>query len=195
MEPKSAVLPDRRIWLRVASPDWENPLIPGYARDRGGRWNLAGSYPVLYLNGDVATARMQIERLLRDTPVDIDDLDDGAFVLVAATLPKAQTCADAVTNEGLEALGLPATYPQDAKGRSVDATRCQRIGAEVRASELRGVWCRSACTSDGRGRELAWFPATSRSKARRVWQRARPFGVWRHASGWADLGLPSQREP
>jgi hypothetical protein len=42
----------------------------------------------LYLNADVLTARAQIERMLAGSPVRIDDLDDDAYVLVAATVPR-----------------------------------------------------------------------------------------------------------
>jgi hypothetical protein len=49
--------------------------------------------------------------------------------------------------------------------------------------------------SDGTGRELAWFPAGARSRARRVWRKALLLGRWKHATSWADIGLDEQREP
>lgn len=125
----------------------------------------------------------------------VGDLDDEAFVLVAAVLPRAQRAADAVTEDVLRSLGLPGSYPRDARGDEVGYDVCQRAGRQVQKSGLRGVWCRSACTSDGRGRELAWFPATDRSKARAVWRRALPLAAWRYASGWSDLGLVEQPDP
>jgi hypothetical protein len=188
-------LPDGRVWLRVAKAGWRDPLDPAFARERGGRWNPPGSFPVLYLNGDVATARMQIERMLADSPVRMDDLDDAAFVMVAVTLPRAQSCADAVTPPGLTSLGLPATYPCEASGRPVARAICRMVGSDVHAERLRGVWCRSACTNDGRGRELAWFPATARSRAKPKWRRPLPLGKWRHAGGWSDIGIDDQRDP
>ncbi|MDZ7643620.1 MAG: hypothetical protein U5K76_04925 [Woeseiaceae bacterium] len=54
--------------------------------------------------------------------------------------------------------------------------RCQPIGARAWAAGLRGVRCRSARTAEGAGRELAWFPATSRSKAMRI--ATRRFEDW-----------------
>jgi len=54
-------------------------------------------------------------RLLAGSPVRIEDLDDEAFVLVAATLARTQTGADAATLAGLEALELPATRRSHAK--------------------------------------------------------------------------------
>jgi hypothetical protein len=116
-------------------------------------------------------------------------------VLVAATLPREQICADAATPAGLVALGLPASYPLEADGTAVAHTRCQGLGERVHAAGLRGVWCISAATVDGVGRELAWFPATPRSRARPVWDEPLPLGAWRNADGWADLDLDPQADP
>lgn len=185
-------IPEGRVWLRVAAPAWEDPFDPSFARNQGGRWNPPGSYPVLYLSGDIRTARAQVERMLAGSPVHIDDLGDDAYVLVVATLPQRQTCADAVSVDGLRALGLPDTYPLDSTGALIGHSVCQAIGKRVRTRGLRGVWCRSAATTDGRGRELAWFPATSRSTARKAWENALPLGAWRYAATWNDLGMDSQ---
>lgn len=194
MKPLTVELPDGRVWLRAADPAWPDPLDPSHARAHGGRWNPPGSFPVLYLNGDVVTARMQIERMLAGSPVTVDDLDDEAYVLVAASLPDGRTCADAATGEGLRALGLPETYPRDSAGGEIAHRNCQSIGARVHDQGLDGVWCRSACTADGRGRELAWFPSDG-AAARAVWTEPLPFGAWRHAGGWEDLGLEDQPAP
>ena len=195
MRARTVRLPDRRIWLRLADPQWPAPLDPSFARQSGGRWNPPGSFPTLYLNGDVGTARMQIDRLLAGSPVRPDDLDDDAYVLVAVTLPSNQTCADAATTAGLQSLRLPKTYPLDASGMEVPHPVCQQAGARIHERGLRGVWCRSACTTDGRGRELAWFPATSRSQARPVWDAPLALGDWRDATDWGDLGLVEQADP
>jgi RES domain-containing protein len=195
MTPKPVRLPDRRIWLRLADPDWTDPVDPSFAHQRGGRWNRPSSFPTLYLNGDLDTARLQIERLLTGSPVRPEDLDDAAYELVAVTLPRSQTCADAVSEEGLKALGLPGTYPISRSGKAVPHQVCQRVGEKVHSIRFRGVWCRSACSPDGRGRELAWFPATGRSRARVVGDQALPFGAWKNATDWADLGLEPQRDP
>lgn len=55
-------------------------LDPGYAAAAGGRWNPPVSFPTLYLNGDVATARMRLQRLVEGAPFIMDDLDDDAYV-------------------------------------------------------------------------------------------------------------------
>lgn len=121
--PRRLVVPDGRVFLRVAAPEWQDPLDAHPAAAAGGRWNPPASFPTLYLNGDVATARMQLERLVEGTPFTTDDLDDGAYLLVAATLPRNQTCADAVSAAGLRRLGLPESYPLDEAGEPVGHDR------------------------------------------------------------------------
>jgi hypothetical protein len=83
---KTVTLPKGRVWLRVASSAWKNPLDPSFAQRPGGRWNPPGEYPTLYLNADLATARNQLERMLEGCPAGLDDLDDTAFLLVAVRL-------------------------------------------------------------------------------------------------------------
>lgn len=195
MRPKVVRLPNGRVWLRVADPDWDDPLDPGHAAREGGRWNAPGSHATLYTSADIATARLQIERMLDGQPVRLDDLTVDAYVLVALRLPARQDAADAVSVEGLAALGLPATYPAGSAGAPIPREQCQPIGAAVREAGARGVWSRSASTADGRGRELAWFPATRRSRARPVWNEPRPLGEWRYAREWEDLDLPVQPDP
>jgi hypothetical protein len=179
----------------VADPDWADPLDSTWAERLGGRWNPPGSFRTLYLNVDPTTARSQLTKLLRGSPVRVEDLDDGAYVLVAATLPRNQTCAEALSDAGLMALGLPASYPLDRRGHTIPRGTCQPVGQEARSRALRGVACRSAATADGHGRELAWFPATTRSHAHLVWERPLELGDWRSASSWKDLDLPDQPEP
>lgn len=195
MSAKEVRLPDGRIWLRVADPDWVDPLDWSHAQERGGRWNAPGTHGALYLNANVTTARMQVERMLAGTSVRLEDLDDDAYVLVAATLPARQNSADAVSSEGLRALGLPSSYPRTSAGREIAPGVCHEVGETAKAARLRGIWCRSNCTADGRGREVAWFPATSRSHAKAVWATSKPLGQWRDALGWADIGLSEQADP
>ena len=172
-------LEDGHRWLRVADPTWDDPLDPTHAATRGGRWNPPSSYPTLYLNEDIETAREQVVALLRGSPVTPDDLDPG-YDLVVATLPRSQDVADAVGDAGLEALGLPATYPRHGNGRPIRHDVCQPIGQAVKDAGLRGVHARSAATDDGTGRELAWFPARESSTA--TLEQRLPFREWWHGS-------------
>jgi len=169
-------LPKTKRWYRVADEKWGHPLDPGFAQRFGGRWNPPNSHPTLYLNEDLHTVRAQIARMLDGSPVRPDDLDPP-YVLVTATLPSGQIVADAVTDVGLDALGLPSTYPIDSKGNTIPHTVCQSIGSTVKNDGLRGVHTRSAATADGTGRELAWFPARISSKATPVGDPL-PFSTW-----------------
>jgi hypothetical protein len=185
MTPFIEPLADGHVWLRVAKASWADPLDPTYAKDHGGRWNPPRSHATLYLNEDLATARAQIPRMLEGYPATPEDLDDE-FVLVGATLPARQMVADAVSDQGLEALGLPASYPAHANGRPVRRATCQPVGEQVAAMGLRGIRARSAATRDGSGRELAWFPARTTSRATQAGS-AIPFHAW-----WdADPGIGS----
>ncbi|MEA3511471.1 MAG: RES family NAD+ phosphorylase [Actinomycetota bacterium] len=175
IDPLLDVLPDGRHWLRVADTGWDDPLDPSYAQRHGGRWNPPGSFPTLYLNEDLHTARAQIIHMLEGFPVDPEDLD-APYVLVTVSLPRSQITADAVTDAGLGRLGLPSTYPMFDDGL-VSHNKCRPIGAAVKLAGLRGVHARSAATLDGAGRELAWFPARASSKARRV-SSDRSFADW-----------------
>jgi RES domain len=177
-------LPDGHVWLRLAQADWNDPLDPSYAKEHGGRWNSPGSFPVLYLNEDLRTARLQLQELFADWPVNVEDLDQEApYVLLLATLPRHQEVADAISSHGLGALGLPLSYPVDAHGRVISQRRCRSIGAAIFDAGLKGVWCRSVKTTDGSGHELAWFPR-GRAKATML-RKPLPFSAW-----WFADSLP-----
>lgn len=184
MTPVVTRLPDGHPWLRVADPGWADPLDPSYAEEAGGRWNPPGSFPALYLNADVDTARAQVDRLLQGQPVRPEDLADPGFVLVVATLPRGQEVADAASAEGLRALGLPEEYPYEGKGLC-GHDRCRPVGEAVHERGLRGVSCRSAALPDRTARELAWFPARRSSRATSVGDPL-PFSAW----WYADSELP-----
>lgn len=143
-------------YLRVADPEWADPLDAGYAAGGvGGRWNPPG-LPCLYLNADESTARANVERLFVGLPYGSEDLDpDEAPLLVEADIP-AGTGLDAYSDAGLLAAGLPVTFPHDAAGGVIPHATCQPIGASAFAEGLDGVDARSA--APGGDRELAWFP-------------------------------------
>lgn len=164
-------------WWRIADRTWVDPLDPSFALRRGGRWNPPNSFPTLYLNEDPVTARLNLRAFIAGWPYEPEDLrSDNGPVLVGATLPRDQRVCDVHSPQGVRAAGLPRTYPQDGQGRLVPHARCQPIGRQVRERELRGVRCRSAQSRDGAGRELAWFPANSRSRAKPT--TVRGFDDW-----------------
>jgi len=178
-DPLTESLVEAWLWLRVADSAWDDPLNPTFAQSHGGRWNPKASFPALYLNEDLPTAKAQIHKMLDGSPVTPSDLDDR-YVLVVATLPSRQTVADAVTAAGVQGLGLPETYPLDASGQVVSRETCQPIGTEIKKKGLRGVHARSAATPDGTGQELAWYPARRSSRATAVGNPI-PFSDWWHA--------------
>ena len=170
-------LPDGHTWWRIADPQWHDPLDPSFAQRQGGRWNPPGSFPTLYVNEDRVTARLNLRAFIAQWPYEPEDLrDDNGPILVGATLPRNQRVCDAHSRAGVRAAGLPAAYPVDASGNLVPRTRCQPIGIEAKAARLRGIRARSAQTRDGAGRELAWFPSSTRSIARRL--RTQGFDYW-----------------
>ena len=170
-------IPDSHVWWRIADPAWTDPLDPGFAQQQGGRWNPPQSFPTLYLNEDMVTARLNLRAFIADWPYEPEDLrEDTGPILVGCVLPRRQVVCDAHSPAGLRTAGLPNTYPLGPDGALVPHTHCQSIGAKARAAHLRGVRARSARSPDGAGRELAWFPATARSVARRV--RTLAFATW-----------------
>lgn len=178
--PRAVSLEDGRTWWRVADVAWDDPVDPVWADRVGGRWNTPGDGPTLYLSGDVGTARAQVARMLEGTAIDPEDLrDDAPFVLVPVGLPDRQRVADATTDVGLAALGLPRTYPRRPRRGDVPWSDCRKAARVVRRVSLRGVLARSAALHPGQ--ELAWFPA--RGAAARINGRVRAFAEWRHVEG------------
>jgi hypothetical protein len=154
---------------RLAEPAWSDPLDTGYARERGGRWNAPGTYGVLYLNGSPAVARAQARHKLAGQPFGIEDLDESEqHDLVDVDVPEGDHL-DCVTDAGLEAVGLPVTYP-----RAVGHAECRPVGAAARDAGRPGVACRSAA-APAAGEELAVFDTAA---AAVVMTGRRAFADW-----------------
>ena len=166
--------------MRVAQRDWADPLDTSFAQRQGGRWNPPNSWPTLYLNRDLDTARAQIARLLARTPITPDDLADDAYELLAVTLPTADSAdiVDIVSHEGVTAADLPATFPHDAAGKLIPHPICQHIAQRAHQSGANGIEARSALAaiSPSATSELAWWPGSRR--ATQIGGRV-PYGEWR----------------
>lgn len=65
---------------------------------------------------------------------------------------------DAVTDNGLKSLELPASYPLDAGGETVPHDACQPIGQRAWEAGEPGIACRSAApAAPPSDEELAYF--------------------------------------
>jgi RES domain-containing protein len=161
-------------YYRAADPGWRDPLDASHAQQRGGRWNPPGSFPVLYLNRDVRTARALVVHRFRGLPYGPELLRPERAPTLIATDLAADPYVDVVTADGCIAAGLPATYPVDDDGRPVPWAPCQAIGRRAWEAGERGIACRSAVP--GGNEELAHF-------ARPEGEQLRPVGRWRF-DGW-----------
>jgi hypothetical protein len=167
LRPVRELLPNGHIWWRIADRQWRDPLDPDFAATIGGRWNPANSFRTLYLNEDQVTARLNLRNFISRWPFEPEDLrTDTGPLLVGANLPGNQTVCDVHTRLGVAKVGLHQNYPFDLNGDLVSHEVCQPIGAAVHTENLRGIRARSAQSRDGVARELAWFPASLRSRAR-----------------------------
>ncbi|MGH2951477.1 MAG: RES domain-containing protein [Solirubrobacterales bacterium] len=165
-------------YLRVADPEWRDPLDGGHAGRGGGRWNPPGSFGSVYLCASVAVARANVYRLLRDQPYGPEDLNPATAPTLIATRVPADRYADLLSARGLESAGLPPTYPRDARGRRISWSLCQRVGLAAWDEGHPGIACRSAgpgAPAAGReSEELAFF-----DRGRRLRVRARRrFDDW-----------------
>jgi hypothetical protein len=85
---------------------------------------------------------------------------------------------DAVSNAGLSALGLPASYPLNASGGKISHARCRAIGFAAYESDEAGIACRSAAESrvaSWVGEELALF---DRAAGLAAAGKRRGFAAW-----------------
>lgn len=159
-------------FVRIVDREWSDPLDPTFAaRPPGQRWNPVGMV-CLYLNADIATARANLYHRFEGLPFGPEDLDPVTAPMLIDVAISDGVGADAFTDTGLSALGLPTTYPLDADGVVIPHRVCQPIGAAAFDAGLDGVDARSA--ELGGIRELAWFP---RGRTPDLVRR-RPFEQW-----------------
>jgi len=147
-------------YLRVADPDWEDPLDGAVSMTRGGRWNAPGGYRAVYLNADLATARantrLLIEEAIQGMPFAFHDLEPCALpVLIEVDLPSGDIL-DARTDRGLMSAGLPTTYPRSEAGDPLPLQDCQRVGTRAHRAGVSRIAYRSAANAAGGG-EVAWL--------------------------------------
>lgn len=144
-------------YLRVANPAWADPLDTTFSRRTGGRWNPPGSFGALYLNRDLRTAMANARRFLAEQGgLSLLDLKPERRPVAVRCAVSPRLLGNAVTGQGLTALGLPPEYPWQ-----VGWDRCQPIGAQLREAGEVGLAVRSAaeCTGPGQwvGEEAVLF--------------------------------------
>jgi hypothetical protein len=143
---------------RLAEPHWEDPLDTGFSREHGGRWNEPGAFGVLYLNRTERLARLQAEHRLAGHPYDVEDLEPAAQHDLVDVDVATTEALDLVSDDGLRAVGLPAGYPLDGRGRPVPHEQCRPVGRAAHDEPLPAIACRSAAAGAALGdEELAVF--------------------------------------
>jgi hypothetical protein len=153
-------------YLRVADPNWEDPLSGKYAREVGGRWNPPGAFEVVYLNANRQVARAQVRHKLESRGIRPEDLDPAQGPVLIHTSVAKQPYVDAVTDRGLSSLGLPKDYPLDDRGNPVPHSVCQPIGERAWNDGEPGIACRSVASAPTAGEELAYFNLDKKLKVK-----------------------------
>lgn len=144
-------------YLRIADPNWDDPLSGKYARETGGRWNPPGKFEVVYLNADLQVARAQVRHSLEPRGIRPEDLDpDQGPALIHTTVP-TRPYVDAVSSRGLSSLRLQNSYPFGEQGNPIPHEVCQPIGEQAWKNGEPGVACRSLASAPTPGEELAYF--------------------------------------
>jgi RES domain len=149
-------------YFRVADPSWAEPLSGALAKVHGGRWNAPRAFDVVYLSAAVAPSRALVRSRLEDRGIQPEDvLAEAGPVLIRTTVPEDKY-VDAVSEPGLRSLGLPGSYPLDARGSVVEHAACQPIGRLAWDAGEPGIACRSAVRGAAAdGEELAYFARRS----------------------------------
>jgi len=142
-------------YYRVIGPAWSSALNTGFSKLHGGRWNPRSAFGALYLNATIAVAAANARHQHAGRAIQLFDLRPSARPRLVDVDVTNANVLDAVTDDGLRAIGLAANYPY-----GVPHNQCQPIGASAYAAGIDGVACRSAaeCTpTTCVGEELALF--------------------------------------
>lgn len=162
---------------RLAESSWVDPLDTSYSKQRGGRWNPPESFGVLYLNRDLRMARLQVQHKLRGHPYGVEDLEEAEQHDFVSVEVRARDWLDCLTTPGLEAVGLPPTYPRHRNGRPVLHSDCQAVGQLAFDDAQGGITCRSAVAGAApTDEELAIFDRVAGTGVRMTSRQ--PFAEW-----------------
>lgn len=164
-------------YFRVCHPTWVDCGDTSYSRKKGGRWNPPNSFGVLYLNASVAVAAAQARENFAGEAFRLEDLRPGSRPDLQAFDVSRRDYVDAVTDPGLEALGLPPSYPW-----KIDHSTCQPVGESCYRQGEDGIACRSAAECSGPGvcvgEELALFDRDAEGTPPAAPGPRQPFSDW-----------------
>jgi hypothetical protein len=167
-------------YYRVCDPHWEDCCDTSFSKAFGGRWNPRGAFGVLYLCQTLVVAAANARQNFVGEIHSLYDLKpEFRPIVLEFGIGRApeRRFVDAVSDAGLSAVGLPATYPFSGKVR-VPYSSCRQVGKAAYAAAERGIACRSAAEASVMswlGEELALF---DRSVAIARRGRRRAFADW-----------------
>ena len=142
-------------YYRVVDPRYRNPFDTAYAKAAGRRWNPPGEFGALYLCATLAVAAANARFQFVGRAIKLFDLLPSARPeLVTVDVPHLDT-VDLITAGGVDAVGLPPSYPW-----RVPWEPCQAIAREAYGDGIAGVAARSnaeATVTSWVGEELAVF--------------------------------------
>jgi len=156
----------KATFYRVCDPTWVDCCDGSYSARFGGRWNPPESFPTLYLNADVETARANALRNYEGEAFGIFDLNPTQRPHLQLVKIAPCEAVDALTPQGRRELKLPLRDKPH-----LGHQRCQAIGVEAKERGFAGVAARSAARPDGA--ELALFELHHLTPVER-----RPFHAW-----------------
>lgn len=147
-------------YYRVCDPGWFDCCDTTFSEQFGGRWNSPGTFPVLYLNADVATARANAQHRYDGEAFGLFDLNPTARPHLQIVAVASAPMLDIVTDVGTTDAGLPVTYPV-----GVTHAACRKIGTAAHKANVAGIACRSAALPGGE--ELALLHLSLATKGER----------------------------
>ena len=137
----------------MADPAWRRPLDPGFAAQRGGRWNPPGSFPVIYLCATRDVARANVLRRFVGLPYGlIDVFPERRPVLIETDVPTDGRSTWCRTRDAGRRV-CPSRTRSTGAGGSWGWGRTQPIGAIAWDQGEVSIAARSAAsTKDERGK-------------------------------------------
>jgi hypothetical protein len=101
---------------------------------------------VLYFNRELRMPRLQVQQKLRGHPYGVEDLDESEQHDLVNVKVTEHDWLDCISVQGLEAVGLPPTYPRHQNGRPVRHADCQSVGQAAFDDGRPAIACRFATT-------------------------------------------------